>query len=770
MRFWNAILIFLALLNASAVCTGQEASTPTRRIQDTTPVERLVITADWSILMPPAPHAALIRAAKDLQSFLKRHHALELKTAEGRKSRGVVLQLGGLPKDDGFTLRADFAAGQIVVEGSNPRAVYQGILLLEDHLAEHPSLPRSFEKTVIFPFRDRYVLWDSLLTGQSKGAIGFDLERHVREAVRLGYSGMECNRFVGMSLIQQNDPRDPYPWYTYWGPSMDQFVTSPLFDGVFPKDYLDRNLADLKKVVALVESFGMKPIFMGYEPRYVPEEFLKRRPDLRGPRVDHPLRSIVPRYSLCVDRPEVLDHYRALARRLAEEVPGIREMHVIPQDSGAGICWGHGLYSGRNGPEYCKNIPAGERMKKFFGAIRQGLRDGGLDIPLVVQPHKMSRPEIDQFFSSLPSEIEFTAGNWASWSIAFHDPLEIDRHVLPRQSETGRRRLYYQQHFFGFDGAPTSEFPAPYLLAERLKRAKDLGLDALNTLGGFVSPPVKERSVMQEIYRRYLLEPDVPVEALVGQVARDLGGSDGAGALVASWKEIHEVLQKNGLSIGFAAGTEYASRRTLIRPLVADASALLPQEREWWLAYTFGGYLRFGQAHLFRGEAGLPSQEWYRGNFERSARARDVFQQASARLRALLRDNPGSGRTHPYLIAHERQLRFLGHVYSTGANLYEGQRILDKYSAKEVDAASVREVDADVDRFRDVVKKEIENAGALLDFVKEGGEIGMVLLPEETTWAYSRNLPELLRRKIAIMQSHLPEAAEVLHRWFGAEY
>jgi hypothetical protein len=275
---------------------------------------------------------------------------------------------------------------------------------------------------------------------------------------------------------------------------------------------------------------------------------------------------------------------------------------------------------------------------------------------------------------------------------------------------------------------------------------------------------------MQETYRHYLMEPDVPVEALVGQVARDLGGSHGASALVASWKEIHEVLLKNGRSIGFAAGTEYASRRTLIRPLVADASALLPQECEWWLGYTFGGYLRFGQAHLFRGEAGLPSQDWYRGNFERCARARDVFQQASARMRALLRDNPASGRTHPYLTAHERQLRFLGYVYATGANLYEGQRILDKYSSKEVDAGSVREVDADVERFRDVIKKEIENAGALLDFVKEGGEIGMVLLPAETTWAYGRNLPELLRRKMAIMQSHLPEAAEVLHRWFGAEY
>jgi len=54
--------------------------------------------------------------------------------------------------------------------------------------------------------------------------------------------------------------------------------------------------------------------------------------------------------------------------------------------------------------------------------------------------------------------------------------------------------------------------------------------------------------------------------------------------------------------------------------------------------------------------------------------------------------------------------------------------------------------------------------------VEEGGDIGMVLLPEETTWAYSPNLPVLLRQKIEIMRRHLPEAEEVLTRWFDSEY
>jgi hypothetical protein len=69
-----------------------------------------------------------------------------------------------------------------------------------------------------------------------------------------------------------------------------------------------------------------------------------------------------------------------------------------------------------------------------------------------------------------------------------------------------------------------------------------------------------------------------------------------------------------------------------------------------------------------------------------------------------------------------------------------------------------------------VVENEIENTRAFLKFVGEGGDIGMVLLPQEITWGYSTNLPKLLRRKTDIMKRHLPEAGQVLKRWFGAEY
>jgi hypothetical protein len=756
MAYWFFILVWSGLQAVQATSPADE--------------HRIEISNEWAIRVPPSAHPAVVRAGRDIQGFMRDRFGLALRIAGHGSGRSIELITAPEAGVDRLSIVAKPSEDRIVIEASSPRGVYHAALLFEDMLADRPSIPASTRTTAVLPFRDRYLLWNSLLTGQNKGALGFELERHIREAVRLGYTGMECNRFVGMNLPQQGNPRDPYPWYTYWGPSMDQFVASPLFEGVFEKDYLARNLADLKNVASLVESFGLKPIFMGYEPRFVPEAFLQRHPELRGPRVDHPLRSMARRYALCTDRPEVLEHYRALSARLLREVPAIVEMHIIIHDSGAGFCWGDALYSGRNGPASCRNIRMGDRMARFLAAVRQGFRDAGREVALVVQPHGNSRGELQEFFEKAPPDVSLTAGNWASWSLAYHDPLGIDRFVQARSRETGRRVLYYQQHFFGFDVAPTEEFPLPYYLADRLQRTRAMGLDALNTLGGMVSPPIKDRSAMQEVFRRFLLEPGLSSDELVARTARDLGGNEGAAVLVDAWKGIHSAVEANGRQLGFAAGTEYASRRTLVRPLVPDASELLSEERDWWQAYTFGGDLRFGHAHLFRNEGGLPAESWYNLNRERSARASGAFQRAAAAVVAYTQAHPDEARRHPFLESHSRQLQLLGYIYATGTNLYEGQRILDKYSKKAIEDDYKKDLDADLARFESVVRSEIDNAERLRRFIEEGGDIGMILLPEETTWGYGRNLPELLQRKVEVMRRRLPEIRAVLPRWFDSEY
>ena len=107
-------------------------------------------------------------------------------------------------------------------------------------------------------------------------------------------------------------------------------------------------------------------------------------------------------------------------------------------------------------------------------------------------------------------------------------------------------------------------------------------------------------------------------------------------------------------------------------------------------------------------------------------------------------------------------------MYTTGANLYEGQRILDRYGKKAIEDDLKSEVETDLASFDRIVASEIDNTQALLRFINEGGEIGMVLLPQETTWAYGTNFAELLRKKIETMKRHLPEAREVLNRWFDS--
>jgi hypothetical protein len=730
----------------------------------------IVISGNWKICTGASSNGVVIKAAKDLQSFFSVNHGLELEIIDSFSGSGIFLSVNEKFEGDGFSIKASSNGHSILIEAPAPRALYQGIMLLEDRLAEKLILPDTFTKIVKYPFKDRYLVWDVNLTGQNKMANGFNLENHIREAVRLGYSGVECNRFVGIELLQQHNPEDSYPWYTYWGPSMDQFVSSPLFDGIYPKEYLDRNLADLKHVVQVVESFGLKPIFMGYEPRYVPEKFFEKHPELRGPRVDHPLRSITKRYSLCTDHPEVLEHYRTLARRLTAEVPGLEEMHIIFHDSGAGFCWFNALYSGKNGPEYCKDIPMDERMRNFFGAILQGFKDNGRNIPIVAQPHGSNLSDADAFFAGTPKDVSMTAGNWASWTLSSHDPLGIDLHLLDRSKKEGRRTLYFQQHFTGFDVAPTAEYPLPYYLAARLKRARQLNIDVLTTLGGIVSTPVKKQSGMQEVYRQFILAPDTPEQELVSIVAAKLGGTKGGAMLEAIWKEIDTSTRENNGNLGFGMGTEYASRRTLVRPLVPDAPALLPDERDYWLRYTFSGYQRFGAAHLFRGEGGTPSPDWYAKNIEQASRSRDAYQKSCTMLLDFIKLNPEDAIAYPYLVDHEHQLRFLWYLYATGANLYEGQSILDKYSKKNIEEELKSDVEADIKRFELIVKNELNNTRDLIRFLNEGGDLGMVLLPEETTWAYSDYLSVLLEKKIEIMQRHLPEIKEVLNRWFNSEY
>ncbi|MCX6132537.1 MAG: hypothetical protein NTU47_01875 [Ignavibacteriales bacterium] len=152
--------------------------------------------------------------------------------------------------------------------------------------------------------------------------------------------------------FESGPPGDVYSWFYDYSPDLDQFVSSPLIEGYYPKEYLKANLDFLKSNSALAVKHGLVPGLHINSPRSMPEEFWMKYPFLRGARVDHPRESFRPRYTLAMAHPVVQQHYRALVQNLMAEVPQLGFIHIWTNDSGSGFEFVTSLYAGRNGGPY----------------------------------------------------------------------------------------------------------------------------------------------------------------------------------------------------------------------------------------------------------------------------------------------------------------------------------------------------------------------------------------------------------------------------------
>ena len=83
-------------------------------------------------------------------------------------------------------------------------------------------------------------------------------------------------------------------WLSY-APALDQFVSSSLTKGLYPKDELKRNLDDMLRNAEIAESYGLKPGFVCYEPRCVNEKIFDKHPHLRGAEPDPAMGQMAPR-------------------------------------------------------------------------------------------------------------------------------------------------------------------------------------------------------------------------------------------------------------------------------------------------------------------------------------------------------------------------------------------------------------------------------------------------------------------------------------------
>jgi len=369
------------------------------------------------------------------------------------------------------------------------------------------------------------------------------------------------------ALWQLDTPGDPYPAWAMSNVGILKIAVPDALRNYLPQDYADQVMGILKARCEVLRRLGLKAAFTTFEPQILPEAVYRDRPLWRGPQVDHPLRSRVPRFAPNIDNPEVLALYRESFRKLCTACPEVEILSLHTNDSGSGMSWSPGLYQGPNGSALTRERKMYERYREFFGAMRQGAQDarpGPLEID--AEWVREAVPEL------LATRLE------PGMAIA---NLEGPK-ATPYKAVAG----FLLDYFYPF--YPALGIPLPVRMLEELEKASQSGAPRLFYLIG----DRYNTDLYFDIYDQFRKKPtsdDVSRMQLLRSLAAARAGEAGAGALTGAWMAIHragrdvDILNFGG-TLFYIGGVH---QRWLTRPFVPFPEELLSQEREYYRKFQF---------------------------------------------------------------------------------------------------------------------------------------------------------------------------------------
>ena len=174
---------------------------------------------------------------------------------------------------------------------------------------------------------------------------------------------------------QLDTPGDPYPAWAVSNVGLLKVATPAALKPFLPQDYSDSVMGILRSRCAVLRKLDLKAAFTTFEPQILPETVYEAHPLWRGPQVDHPLRSRVPRFAPSIDNPEVLALYRESVRTLLAACPRIEILSLHTNDSGSGVSWSGGLYQGPNGSSLSSDKRMYQRYRDYFASLQAGAAD-----------------------------------------------------------------------------------------------------------------------------------------------------------------------------------------------------------------------------------------------------------------------------------------------------------------------------------------------------------------------------------------------------------
>ncbi len=587
------------------------------------------------------------------------------------------------------------------------------------------------------------------LVGSLRSARHFEREAYFHQIATQGFTHVAINGLGVDKPMESGPPGDVYSWFYDYSPDLDQFVSSKLIDGFYPREYLGANLEFLKSNAALALKYKLTPGLHINSPRSMPEEFWKKYPFLRGARVDHPRESFKPRYTLAMAHPAVQNHYRELVRNIMAEVPQLGFIHIWTNDSGAGFEFVTSLYAGRNGGPYLIREwkgddeiarKAAENVLVYYRLLRDEARrvNPGFRVICDLGPFYSERKYIAPGLGN-----GLDAGAFGSFEGTESDE---ERAALKRVGAIVHHKVDLSDN--NIPG-----LPFPLLIHERLQTAAGNGVTSL--LGSTVPHSLAPYDINGEVLRAFQHDPRQPIGDVLREAAVAWVSAVYAAQLVDLWGLFDAAVRAYPAGIPFSTFA-FPWFRLWIRPFVPNIDAIPESERSYYerfLLATFNNPTRIDLNNdmiwnfLTAKEAGEKKETIDRNVLP-------PLKKALVDVTSLLQQ--------PYLVSSARSVfedlrdraRAAICFYTTMRNSVAWTQSVHGFmsSGSAAEKAQYRAL------CRSMVQNELDNTRNLLSLWQQSTTDWMpVSRAGESLHIHGENFGDHLQRKIALMERHIDD-------------
>ncbi len=661
---------------------------------------------------------------------------------------------------------------------SRPHLLYGFFCLIKNEWLTRDAAEFANGKILFSTFPNLRSLYDVFLNQHTRSVRNFNREEYFRTLARLGFSHAEVNG-LAFPVPLENGPKGEvyYRFYTYC-PALDQFVASRLNQGIYPDDYLQANLNNLKTNAALAARYGLTPGLVCFEPRSVPEKLIQRYPTLRGARVDHPIRSFQPRYNLSIGHPVVREHYAEMMENLMKEVPALEYISVWSNDSGAGFEYTSSLYVGRNGGGYVIREWKGDREIADAAAnnlirFMRVLRDAGRKVNPKFRTLVRFEPftaEQDYIWEQLEDgiDVEVSSLKTKGWGLSYQHPKyeevpeifgmavfnRFDAKEKPLMEELQQKGANTEVIFTPgilWNHEPLIGIPFPYLVHEKLADMASQEVKAACALGGATPDSFAPFNINQEVVRAFQMDRQLDLNAFLQHQAAAWVGENIASDLVKVWRHVDEAFRSFPIPIWiYAAWSVWF--RLWVRPIIPNIEAVPEAEREYYEKFMLATPHNRCRVD-FRYDVGFDLVEPSRAALAVRRMDENLFPEINTGIALIdgMFALTSSDAAQACLTDQFDRLRALRCWFRTQRNV--AAWVAGVHGFLESRDEKVRH-DCKA-QLRQMVLDEIENTKDLLQLWETSTTNWMIISGvAESSYIYYKNFGDLLKRKIELMTGH----------------